>query len=129
MIGKETVATIGAWLDTIAPPTNGKLSGVRSQALKLVGEANELAHACGCTPAERHAATFVKGNRGDWHERQGEPHNVGKEIADCCIVLAVLANRGGFDIGTEVDAKMKVNRDRAWKADADGKAQHVEVAS
>lgn len=48
-----------------------------------------------------------------------------EEIADIVIVLYRLATRLGFDLSSEIDAKMKVNRKRVWKLDGTGQGHHV----
>ena len=129
MTGKESQDTISHWAEETFPgPADDPARGQRAQALKLIGEAVELAYALGCTRREieddgMHAAR----SRFNWTERRPEPDNVGKEIGDCAIVLAVLAGRTGHSIGAEVDAAMATNRKRTWKVDASGSAQHKEV--
>jgi NTP pyrophosphatase (non-canonical NTP hydrolase) len=127
MTGNETQESIGAWADENFPARNGRLAGIRAQCLKLLGEAYELASAAGCTPAEMHAESFLKGGgppRG-WHERRPTPDTTAKELADVAIVAANVAHRLGVDLGAEVDAVMKRNRARTWDVNPDGSAQHV----
>lgn len=48
-----------------------------------------------------------------------------EEIADVVIVLYRLAQRLGVDLHFEVNAKMAINRSRAWKQDGSGHGYHV----
>jgi NTP pyrophosphatase (non-canonical NTP hydrolase) len=48
-----------------------------------------------------------------------------EEVADIVIVLCRLAQRMGFDIESEIDRKMEINRKRQWNVDKDGHGYHV----
>ena len=52
----------------------------------------------------------------------------GAEIADIIIVLARLATEMGFDIPSEINKKMRINRMRIWKS-VDGVGHHVRVGA
>lgn len=47
------------------------------------------------------------------------------EAADVVIILARLAYRNGFDLWSEVEKKMAINRARVWKKDGTGHGYHV----
>ena len=47
------------------------------------------------------------------------------EMADIVIVLYRLAQRMYVDLHYEIDAKMKINRERHWKRDGSGHGYHV----
>jgi NTP pyrophosphatase (non-canonical NTP hydrolase) len=49
----------------------------------------------------------------------------GKEAADVAILLHRLLALVGKDLAAEVDAKMAINRARAWKRAGDGTGGHV----
>ena len=49
------------------------------------------------------------------------------EIADVFIVLYRLADCMGFDVQTEIDRKMVINRSRQWSRDGSGHGYHHEV--
>ena len=48
-----------------------------------------------------------------------------EEAADVVIILYRLAQRMGFDLHQEIDAKMAINRKRVWNITADGHGYHV----
>lgn len=50
--------------------------------------------------------------------------SIPEEIADVFICLYRLADRFHIDVHDEVDKKMAINRQRKWKVDAHGCAQH-----
>jgi hypothetical protein len=47
------------------------------------------------------------------------------EAADIVITLYRLAAVAGFDLQTEIDRKMQINRARVWIAHGDGTGHHV----
>jgi len=60
-----------------------------------------------------------------WYESHPNLAKVPEEMADCEIVLRVLAHRRDIDLQSEVDKKMKINRYRRWKLNNDGTGYHV----
>jgi NTP pyrophosphatase (non-canonical NTP hydrolase) len=48
-----------------------------------------------------------------------------EEVADVLIILYGVAERLGFDLHTEVDRKMVINRARRWTVDASGHGCHI----
>lgn len=50
------------------------------------------------------------------------------EIADVVICLARISHLCGGDLWADVEAKMRINRARKWKVDANGCGQHVKPA-
>jgi hypothetical protein len=122
----ETQATIGRWADETFP--GGDPLSPR-HVIRLLEEVVELALASGASWREIFNAV------GESYEptpfrpvdvRTPEPpEKVAREMADCAIVLDVLAERRGVDLRAEVDAKMKINRARKWKVNNDGTGYHI----
>ncbi|RCK44109.1 nucleotide pyrophosphohydrolase [Thalassospira profundimaris] len=50
---------------------------------------------------------------------------VGRESADVMILLHRLVDQFGLDLQTQTDAKMAINRKRAWQSKGDGTGSHV----
>lgn len=48
-----------------------------------------------------------------------------EEAADVVICLCGFAAAKGFDLAAAVEAKMAINRQRKWKLNGDGTAQHI----
>jgi len=57
--------------------------------------------------------------------REGDRAEAGREAADVAILLHRLVALLGSDLSAEVDAKMRINRGRKWKAAGDGTGGHV----
>jgi len=53
-----------------------------------------------------------------------EKNEIAKEAADVAILLHRLMGFYGFDLGSEVDRKMTINRARQWEAAGDGTGSH-----
>lgn len=125
---RENQAKITEWIDSVAPPTNGREAGIRAQAIKLVHESIETALACGVSGSDIFEEVNDLLDQVSEHQMlKGDPtlDKAPVEVADVVIVANALAGRLGCDLESEVDAKMAKNRARTWKVDADGKAQHV----
>lgn len=119
----ETQATIGQWSREtfgLADPAGPALP------LRLLEEVAELCKAAGATQAEVIFAT--EGAYRGMFLRQSDPDasKVDEEIADCAIVLDILADARGLDLGAAKTAKMKRNRARTWQRRGDGTGQHIE---
>ncbi len=95
----ETSASIRDWGDE----TFGKVSDLSVLAARARGELDELEQAI----------------------RSGDATEIGGEAADVTILLHRLAGLLGMDLAEQVDAKMRVNRARMWKAAGDGTGAHV----
>jgi len=52
-------------------------------------------------------------------------HEAGQEAADVTILLHRLMGLLGKDLAEEVDAKMKINRQRRWNVSGDGTGGHI----
>lgn len=50
---------------------------------------------------------------------------IADECADVLIMLYQVASTYGFDLHTQVDHKMAINRKRNWALNGDGTAQHI----
>jgi hypothetical protein len=125
----ETQATIGRWADATFP--GGDPLSPR-HVLRLLEEVVELCLASGASHDDAYvvverAASIERGKsgRGYMEHRPESPEKVARELADCAIVLDVLAERRGVDLRAEVDAKMKINRGRRWKVNGDGTGYHL----
>jgi NTP pyrophosphatase (non-canonical NTP hydrolase) len=57
--------------------------------------------------------------------RKNDHAEAGREAADVVILLHRLVGLLGMELSDQVDAKMKVNRARKWKAAGDGTGSHV----
>jgi len=57
--------------------------------------------------------------------REGDMFEAGREAADVVILLHRLVGLLGMELSEQVDAKMKVNRARKWRAAGDGTGGHV----
>ena len=57
--------------------------------------------------------------------RDGDNAEAGREAADVAILLHRLVGLLGMELSEQVDAKMRVNRARTWKAAGDGTGGHV----
>jgi NTP pyrophosphatase (non-canonical NTP hydrolase) len=57
--------------------------------------------------------------------REGDMSEAGREAADVVILLHRLVGLLGMELSEQVDAKMKVNRARKWRAAGDGTGGHV----
>lgn len=95
----ETAATISAWADATFGPVKSNVS-IAVRSLKEVAE------------------LIAKLVADDTHP--GAP----EEVADVVIVLQRLMHRMGYDLATEVDRKMEINRAREWTLDGNGHGQH-----
>jgi hypothetical protein len=120
----ETQKTIGDWARETFP--GGDDLSPR-HCIRLLEEVVELCLAAGATYRECTAGVaknFIPGM--DVSARNPEvPEKVAAEMADCEIVLRVLAERRGVDLQAGVDLKMKINRARSWKSNGDGIGYHV----
>jgi NTP pyrophosphatase (non-canonical NTP hydrolase) len=128
----ETQAMIGAWAKRTFP--GGDDLSPR-HCLRLLEEVIELCLAAGAkhtdvmrtTAAQLEKAGAVMSLLGGLLDVSDSPDldKVPEEMADCEIVLRVLAQRRGVDLQAEVDRKMAVNRSRRWAVDGDGTGYHV----
>ena len=55
----------------------------------------------------------------------GRSQDAAIELADVVICLHVAASKMGVDLQAEIDAKMRINRNRQWRLDATGCAYHI----
>lgn len=119
----ETQKTIGDWArDTF--PGGDDLSP--RHCLRLLEEVAELCQAAGASGGEILDAVTRPIRDLSLHVGVPEaPQVVAEELADCAIVLAVLAGRRGVDLAAEVDRKMAINRARRWVVRGDGTGYHA----
>lgn len=120
----ETQQSIGAWAKETF--TGGDDLSPR-HVLRLLEEVVEACKAAGATWLE--IVATVRNHRlpdfNDWEGRFPESsERVAEELADCEIVLAVIAARRGVDLQAEVDKKMATNRVRSWISNGDGTGYH-----
>ncbi|NVJ98581.1 MAG: DUF550 domain-containing protein [Alphaproteobacteria bacterium] len=99
MTGQETQKTIADWAEETFGP-------VADQSILVARAAEELAELLEAIEA-------------------GDTPEIGRETADVAILLYRLMELNGLDLGTEIDAKMAVNRSRQWRAKGDGTGGHV----
>jgi NTP pyrophosphatase (non-canonical NTP hydrolase) len=118
----ETQESIGRWArDTF--PGGDDLSP--RHCLRLLEEVVELCLAAGAMPFEIDQCVVDELNKYmDWSRTHPEPEKVAEEMADCEIVLQVLAERRSVNLQAEVDRKMKINRARTWDVREDGTGYH-----
>lgn len=95
----ETSHTIRSWGDA----TFGEVRDLTALVVRARGEMDELELAL----------------------RAGDHAEAGREAADVVILLHRLVGILGMELSEQVDAKMKVNRARRWKAAGDGTGGHV----
>jgi NTP pyrophosphatase (non-canonical NTP hydrolase) len=57
--------------------------------------------------------------------RDASPAEIAHEAADITIFLHRLVALVGHDLGTAVDEKMSINRQRRWQLSGDGVGQHI----
>lgn len=119
----ETQQSIGAWAKETF--TGGDDLSPR-HVLRLLEEVIEACDAVGATWNEI-LSTVLSGRPAN--QRSGslypKPKKIAEELADCSIVLAVIAARRGVDLQAEVDAKMATNRSRSWISNGDGTGYHT----
>lgn len=124
----ETQKTIGAWARETFP--GGDDLSPR-HCLRLLEEVVELCLAAGASQDDVYVTAM---NAGDtvckktgqrYLDHHPKPAKVPEEMADCAIVLDVLAERRGIDLRAEVDRKMIRNRQRRWQVNDDGTGYHV----
>jgi NTP pyrophosphatase (non-canonical NTP hydrolase) len=61
------------------------------------------------------------------HEMAAHPNYFPEEeLADIAIVLYRVATVAGVDLHACIDEKMKINRNRRWRLDGSGHAQHID---
>src|SRR6185437_15859321 len=122
----ETQETIGTWAKETFP--GGDDLGPQ-HALRLLEEVVELCVTLGATRddlATLLSTTAEKAYREALKaDRPLEEAEVAEEMADCVIVLCVLAHRRGVGLGDEVERKMAINRGRKWQAHGDGTGHHI----
>lgn len=80
--------------------------------------------------AVRDLTALVARARGEMDELEqalqaGDHSEAGREAADVAILLHRLVALLGMELSEQVDAKMRVNRTRTWKAAGDGTGGHV----
>lgn len=127
----ETQQTIGGWARETFP---GGDSLSPRHCIRLFEEVIELCLAAGAhiedleRSFDMETLRWIQRHRakGVDYERFPEPDKVPEELADCAIVLDVLAERRGIDLRTEVDRKMAINRARKWNVKGDGTGYHTE---
>lgn len=116
---KETQASIGRWANETFP---GSIAFSPRKAIRALEEMVELCFAAGATSYEVREAVsnslYKVGNRPD-------PGKVPEEAADVLINLYAVAYDRHFDIHSEVDRKMEINRGREWAARGDGTGYHI----
>jgi hypothetical protein len=129
----ETQQTIGNWARATFP--GGDDLSPR-HCVRLLEEVVELCLAAGARYRDIHVAVAsvlekdgavmsLLGGVMDVAGGTCDPGKVPEEMADCAIVLDVLAERRGVDLRAEVDIKMARNRKRTWRVGADGTGYHT----
>lgn len=131
----ETQTTVGEWADATFPGFNPDSPAT---ALRVLEEAFELCSVSGasCNDIIETVAQCLYKHRGaSFHPEMelelvkevSEPDlaKIPAEAADVLITLQVLAHRLNFNLDSEVQKKMAVNRSRLWKARGDGTGQHI----
>jgi len=117
----ETQQSVGAWADAVFG--RGDPNSPR-QCLRLLEEVVELCLAAGADPGD--VIDLVHREVGEEVTPNPQPlDKVKGELADCQVVLHVIAHRLGVDLQAEEDSKMKINRSRRWKPRGDGTGQHI----
>jgi NTP pyrophosphatase (non-canonical NTP hydrolase) len=126
---RETQATIGQWARETFP--GGDDLSPR-HCFRLLEEVVELCLAAGASHDDVYVTADIAGEAarkksgaGYLESRTETPERIAEEMADCAIVLDVLAERRGIDLRAEVDKKMIRNRRRAWKVNEDGTGYHT----
>lgn len=134
----NTVNIIGQWYrrafaeaaarqGLIAEPKTGPL------ALKLLEEVIELAFALGVDTALLHRQFNAALNKEHLKSlREGNRLDVVDEMADCTIVLTVLAEIAGVPLETvseRIEAKSDINEAREWDVNIFGSLSHRKKAS
>jgi hypothetical protein len=125
----ETQRTIGQWAKETFP--GGDDLSPR-HCIRLLEEVIELCLAAGAVPAEILDAAYRCGWPSGFQYRTARPESpekVAREMADCAIVLDVLAERRDVDLQAEKDAKMAVNRGRKWAMNGDGTGYHIKPST
>lgn len=118
----ETQQSIGAWARATFP--GGDDLSPR-HVLRLLEEVVEACDAAGATWVE--IIKTIMEHRPDDQcsgSRYPQPEKVAEELADCQIVLFVVAERRGINLQAEVDSKMATNRARSWASNGDGTGYH-----
>lgn len=119
----ETQQTIGSWA---RETFQGGEDLSPRHVLRLLEEVVEASQAAGATWLE--VVKTVRNLRPPFPEwslsKPLSPEKVSEELADCSIVLAVIAERRCIDLAEEVNRKMAVNRSRIWVANGDGTGYH-----
>jgi NTP pyrophosphatase (non-canonical NTP hydrolase) len=126
---RETQGSIGRWArDTF--PGGDDLSP--RHCFRLLEEVVELCLAAGASHDDVYVTADIAGEAarkksgaGYLESRTETPERIAEEMADCAIVLDVLAERRGVDLRAEVDKKMSINRARRWRANRDGTGYHT----
>jgi NTP pyrophosphatase (non-canonical NTP hydrolase) len=117
----ETQETIGRWARATFP---GGDDHSPRHCLRLLEEVVELCRAAGASK-QKISDTIIAALRDGLYRKLDPPEKIAEELADCAIVLAVIAHRRGVDLQAEVEGKMKTNRSRTWKSNGDGTGYHV----
>jgi NTP pyrophosphatase (non-canonical NTP hydrolase) len=117
----ETQETIGRWARATFP--GGDDQSPR-HCLRLLEEVVELCRAAGAS-RRKVLDTITLTLAGGSFRKLDPPDEIAEEMADCAIVLAVIAHRRGVDLQAEVDEKMRINRSRTWRSNGDGTGYHV----
>jgi NTP pyrophosphatase (non-canonical NTP hydrolase) len=117
----ETQETIGRWARATFP--GGDDQSPR-HCLRLLEEVVELCRAAGAS-RRKVLDTITLTLAGGSFRKLDPPDEIAEEMADCAIVLAVIAHRRGVDLQAEVDEKMRINRSRTWRSHGDGTGYHV----
>jgi NTP pyrophosphatase (non-canonical NTP hydrolase) len=124
-MANETQDSIGRWnVDTFGPADPLGTQHARRVLMEVV----ELCLAVGMNRLEMVETVCEvsrKAGKGLETVLMPEPGKVPGEAADVLITLWGFAHRRGIDLGEETDKKMKTNRERVWKLNGDGTAQHV----
>jgi NTP pyrophosphatase (non-canonical NTP hydrolase) len=97
---------VGAWADRNFGPTTGSAEQVAFNALGVVEEVGELAHAL----LKQH-----QGIRGSWEEHETAGQDA---VADVVIFLANLCHRKGWDLDAVIEETWERVSRRDWQADA-----------
>jgi hypothetical protein len=99
----ETQKSTADWCFETFPQYRGK------QAISVLEEAVELAHACGCSPEEIHQTFTVAFNKLDLTSAS-PTSEIHSEAGDVLICLHALAEEYQFDLQRAEDLKMEANR-------------------
>jgi hypothetical protein len=123
----ETQQTIGDWAKETLP--GGDDLSYR-HCIRLLEGVAELCKATGATQGECLLGLEAACSGMRLHSRDpATPEKVAAKLADCEIVLRVLAERHCVDLKAGVDGKMKINWARSWKSNGDGTSHHVKPSA